>query len=424
MAHGSPYDNAASVTSQVFFCAAPIRLDAYNGCEFACTYCFSRRRSRLWADSGIKQASHRAFANRLDRVAAGQVGSALDEFLRQRVPIQLGGLHDPFSERERTEGVTLKLLEALKKHDYPTLISTKGDIVAEEPYVSLLQEMNVLVRFSAAGVSELIRSQIDRNCPNFETTLKSILTLSSRGIATALRVQPVFPGYELDALRMTRAAALAGAVQVSFEYIKLPNELSEREISRMSEALGYDLKERMNSLGRSSLGRDYSLCPAAKKPFVRRAKDTCHELGIRFGAGDTEFIPWSDGAGCCGSSDLLPRSPYHFTANLTGVIKKARKAKRKTLRFSDLENEWAPQMSVGNYLASRTRRSVSPEDQLSDWLGLLAARWNGGNSPYSPDFFDGVVFSGKYDRRGYKIFRLSHSIDDSIIQRPSAQDAP
>ncbi len=406
------YKNAASVTSQVFFCAAPIRLDAYNGCEFACTYCFSRRRSRLWADSGVRRASDTAFAKRLDRVALGQIASALDEFLQRRVPIQLGGLHDPFTERERREGVTLKLLQSLKEHDYPTLISTKGDIVAEEPYLSLLNEMNVLVRFSASGVSEAIRDRIDRKCSGFKTTLKNIRTLSKHGVATAIRVQPVFPGYEKDALRMTRAAARAGVRQVSFEYIKLPNELSSREIAGMNDALGYDLKERMSALGRSTVGRDLSLSPAAKKPFVIRARDLCHELGIRFGAGDTEFIPWSDGAGCCGSSDLLPRGGQHFTANLSGVIKQARKVHRKTLRFSDLEREWAPQNSVGSYLASRTRWSVSPENNLSDWLGLLAARWNGGSSPYSPDLFDGVGFSGRYDGRGYKIFRLSQSIEE------------
>ena len=406
------YKNAASVSSQVFFCAAPIRLDAYNGCEFACTYCFSRRRSRLWADSGIKHASATAFANRLDRVASGQIASALDEFLQKRVPIQLGGLHDPFTERESREGVTFKLLQSLKEHDYPTLISTKSDIVAKEPYLSLLSTMNVLVRFSASGVSESIRHRIDRKCSDFKMTLKNIRALSEIDIATAIRVQPVFPNYEKDALRMTRAAAQAGVRQVSFEYIKLPNELSSREIAGMNDALGYDLKEYMKTLGISTVGRDYALSSAKKKPFVIRARNLCRTLGIRFGAGDTEFIPWSDGAGCCGSSDLLPRGGHHFTANLSGIIKQARKARRKTLRFSDLEREWAPQMSVGNYLASRTRWSVSPEDDLPDWLGLLAARWNGGISPYSPDLFDGVKFSGRYDDRGYKIFRLSQSIEE------------
>jgi len=130
MSAGS-YKHAASVSGQVFFCAAPIRLDAYDGCQFGCVYCFSRRRARRWSNKGVHAANSKAFELRLKRVAAGNYLSALDEFLAMRVPIQLGGLHDPFTPREKSFGVTYQLLRILCDSNYPTLISTKGELVVD-----------------------------------------------------------------------------------------------------------------------------------------------------------------------------------------------------------------------------------------------------------------------------------------------------
>src|SRR5262245_40227297 len=149
----SSYKHAVSVSGQIFFCAAPIRLDAYDGCQFGCVYCFSRRRARRWASKGVHAANSKAFEQRLKRVAEGNYLSALDEFRAIRVPIQLGGLHDPFTPREKSSGVTYRLLRILSDFNYPTLISTKGELVADTQYVSLLRQMNVVVRFSAAGVA-------------------------------------------------------------------------------------------------------------------------------------------------------------------------------------------------------------------------------------------------------------------------------
>jgi len=265
------YKHAVSVTGQVFFCAAPIRLDAYDGCQFGCLYCFSRKRTRWWAKKGLHQASVRAFEGRLNRVAAGLFASALDEFLGARVPIQLGGLHDPFTPRERTLEVTLRLLRVLRDRQYPTLISTKGELVAEHEYLAVLKEMIVAVRFSAAGVSEKYRLQIDRRCADFDRTLEKISKLACNGVATALRIQPVIPGFEQNALDIARKAAAAGAKRISFEYLKLPKETVANEIKVLSSIVGFDLLKYMSRAGLSTVGWDYSLLASVKCPFCIRS---------------------------------------------------------------------------------------------------------------------------------------------------------
>lgn len=401
------YKHSLSVTGQIYFCSAPIRLDAYDNCQFGCVYCFSRKRSRTWASPGLHQANPAAFRQRLERVSRGEIASAVDEFLQRRVPIQLGGLQDPFTLREARQRVSIELLRVLRDHNYPTLISTKGSILLEEEYVSILQDMNVVVRFSAAGVRESARPVIERHCDGFEGTLRKIDVLTGRGVICALRLQPIFPGCEKEALDMAESAAAVGARQISFEYLKLPNESIRAEMTAASAVLGYDIVAHMRGLGVSKLGPDWSLIADVKRPFVREARGLCRRIGVNFGAGDTEFIPWSDGNGCCGSSDLVQTEGNQFVANFVGAIKASLKTPHKRVEFSQLFDTWSPTESIGNYMDYRKRISVAEAGGLSDWLALVAKRWNGGKSPYSPAFFDGVVSTGDQDEAGFRIYDAS-----------------
>jgi hypothetical protein len=287
--------------------------------------------------------------------------------------------------------------------NYPTLISTKGELVVDAEYLSLLQEMNVVVRFSAAGVSERFRPSIDRRCASFGKTLEKISTLTARKIATTLRIQPVIPGFEEDALRMTREAALAGAHQISFEYLKLPKESLRTDVRVMSGVIGFDILKHMKATGIAEQGWDYALVPQAKRNFIMTARKHCHESGLSFGAGDTEFIPWSDGDGCCGSASRYLHRSTQFRANYVGAIKSALSHPRKEVCFRSIEEVWSPNKPVSTYLDSGSRNGAS-DHPGSDWMRLIAARWNGRLGPYSPAFFDGVRWTGKVDALGFRIY--------------------
>jgi DNA repair photolyase len=408
------YKHAISVTGQIFFCAAPIRLDSYDTCQFGCTYCFSRDRARTWASKGIHQANPVAFRKRMERVAQGEIASAVDEFLARRVPLQLGGLQDPFTPIEGELGVTRDILETLRDFQYPTLISTKGSLPLAEPYLTLLSEMNVVVRLSAAGIPEHLRKIIEPRSDGFDATIDKLARLSAKGITTGLRIQPIFPGFEAEALAMATASAKAGVKQLSFEFLKIPGETVGTEIAAASKALGYDIVEHMRAKGVTRLGPDWSLSRDAKRPFVRQARQLCRSLDVKFGAGDTEFIPWSDGNGCCGASELTQEGANHFTANFVGSIRASLARPDKKVRFETLLELWSPEQSIGNYMD--WRRRIPPDERVgfTDWLAILSRRWNGGKSPYSPAFFDGVVATTEFDGNGFRIY------DASVLARELA----
>jgi DNA repair photolyase len=372
-----------------------------------CVYCFSRVRARAQTIEGIHAASPDALRRRFERVRAGSIASALDEFLQRRIPIQLGGLQDPFTPREASAGTTLELLKVLRDEQYPTLISTKGNLFLQPEYLDVLTGMNVVFRISAAGIRESLRPIVERRCDPFEVTVRKIAVLHGHGIPVALRIQPVFPRFEAEALEMAAAAAEAGARRVAFEYLKLPSEHMRQDIGRLTRELGYDVIDTMREMGICKVGPDWSLSRDAKRGFVRAARQHCRRLGVHFGAGDTEFIPWSDGDGCCGSSNDFLTGSAQFTANFVGAIKSALETKSKQVRFSYLKRQWSPRESVGNYFDWRSR--VAPEGRhgRTDWLALMARRWNVSKSPYSPAFFDGVMTTDRKDAEGFTIYDAS-----------------
>ena len=399
------YKHYTTITSQLYFCSSPIRLDTYNRCQFGCSYCFSRNRQGDNTEKSIKKASSKGFEKRMARVNSSIIQSGLDEFLERRVPIQLGGLFDPFSPMELTQKATLGVMNTLKDYQYPTLISTKGHIFMRPEYSSILKRMNVYVRLSAAGVAEKYRSGIDIGCDSFNRVLDKIKFISDLGLPVSLRIQPVIPGFEEDALRMTELASKAGVSHVSFEYLKITAESRDRELKQVLKTTGVDIWAKMESLGLMKLGRDYTLVKQAKWNFLFRAKKLCVELGIKFGAGDTEFIHLSDGEGCCNGSGFFLKKSNQFRGNFVGVISKNKD--NEQVKFDDLKSEWTPLGNIHRYLTTNSR-SRDMSGKYPSLLSLLSHRWNGSRGPYSPAFFHGVTWNGRVDSNGYKIYQFKH----------------
>jgi hypothetical protein len=267
--------------------------------------------------------------------------------------------------------------------------------------------MNALVRVSAAGVSESRRLSLEVGClPNYRIAQLGE-SLARKGVRTSLRIQPVIPGFEDDALAFAALGANAGFSHVSFEYLKIGIEDKSGTIARIERAVRSPVWQEMKARGVKRLGRDYTLRTNAKRLFLEKAKAFCRSAGVSFGAGDTEFIHQSDGEGCCNGSSLFLRDATQFTGNFVGLLK--RKRIGDLVRFSELREKWSPTRNMHQYLTTNSRTRAKGKT-LSSWIGLISHRWNGRSSPYSPGFFFGVVDTGKRDQGGMSIYRVSDSL--------------
>lgn len=396
------YKHAITVSSQGYFCSSPIRLDSYNRCQFGCHYCFSRNRAKANSKVGLRTASVNALRARFKRISDGRIFSALDEFLLKRVPIQFGGMQDPFSPFERQFSATLDLLRILVENDYPTLLSTKSDLLVEPEYLDLLRQGNFYVRLSASSVNSSTKSHLEPGTPSHEAMLGVCDSLSRSKVPVSIRVQPVIPGFESEALKLTDMFARAGAKHFSYEYLKMPTEGLDGYARRLKRALGFDVWEYMRAKGVYRLGRDYLLRPEEKVVFLREARERCRLLGVGFGAGDTEFIHFSDGAGCCNGSEAFLRSAHQFKANFVGLLKPS--ISSRNVRFSDIDSTWSPSFNVHPYLTTNSRGRFVGEG-VSSWKGLVRHRWFKGTGPYWPGFFWGVKETGESDSDDLPIYR-------------------
>src|SRR5439155_1869145 len=176
--HHAHYKHYIGVTSQIAFCQVPLRLDSFNQCSFSCSYCFAKSRGGNRGPRKLQISDAANLENRFRRIGDGHVASAVDEFLKKRIPIQLGGMTDPFSPFEQRSGATLRLVRILMSQNYPTLISTKGTILGDTKYLEMLAAGNFLVRFSISVIREAERTCIEQGTPPLFDLLRIIEILT------------------------------------------------------------------------------------------------------------------------------------------------------------------------------------------------------------------------------------------------------
>lgn len=127
--------------SQIILCEYPIRLDTYEGCSHDCKYCFARNKRDI---SKVKPLPS---AEAVRRFANGE-RSQNTRWCDWAIPLHWGGMSDPFQPLEKRYGESLKVLQVLAETQYPVIVSTKGKLIAEEPYLSLIAKCNIVVQIS------------------------------------------------------------------------------------------------------------------------------------------------------------------------------------------------------------------------------------------------------------------------------------
>jgi len=400
------YRYALGLTSQLPFCATPIRLDPYNKCQFGCGYCFASTRKGFGRGGGLQVVDSNLIEDRLSRVESGVVRSALDEFLERRIPLQLGGMSDPFSKIEFTEKKTLHLIQILKRYSYPFIISTKSTLVATDMYLAALDGANAYVRFSTTVVSESLKARIDVGCPSISEVANAAKRLSIAGIPVSFRFQPIIPSFELEAFRLIDLASEIGVKHISAEYLKVPLEANLRFGRGLREIMNCEPIAFYRQLGALKSGSEYVLPLAYRSKFLIEMYKYAKSNGLSFGFADNDLLLHSDGASCCSASDLYLSNSNNFEANIVVLAKK--KKHSEEIYFSELLNAWIPENSVGTYLNSKSRIQIKVSGQ-PDWPSYLKRFWQGEDRLYSPDYFDGVKKTGKRDANGLFIYKRVQS---------------
>lgn len=398
------YTTPLSLTSQFFFCGLPLRLDSYRGCAFQCNFCFARYRGGNTPAAAVIPADPHTVSRRLSRAFSSSTWdeSLLGQFLRRRCPVHFGGMSDPFQPAERTHGVSRCFLADLAEHHYPTVISTRSDLVAGDPYLELLQQNgNVIVQFSFVSTVTKVAARFEPRSSSPADLLRAAVRLRDAGINVTARWQPYIPGVSEKPAAFIRHVTDAGIQHVALEHLKVPFEQnhplwSEFTCAAGSKLLGWLKDNAMNQHD----GREYVLPARLKIDTVLEAREAARRFGVTFGAADNELQYLSDTACCCSGVEQFPGFSAWFKHQIGYAIRKCR---RKRIVYGAIAREWLPDGSVDRWLNSHTRLGdrSGAEGSLQDHM---KHRWNSVTLPFSPASFYGVVPTDEFTPSGYRVY--------------------
>ena len=170
--------------SQVF----PYTINAYTGCEHACSYCYARFMRRF---SGHKELWG-AFVD--VKVNAPQL---LAKQIQHKTParVWVSGVCDPYQPLETKYRLTRQCLEILIANHWPVSVQTKSPLVTRD--IDLLRKgEGVEVGLSIATADEHIRQIFEPHAPSIPSRIAALQAMYEAGIQTFVMIAPILPGAE------------------------------------------------------------------------------------------------------------------------------------------------------------------------------------------------------------------------------------
>ena len=402
-------------SGEIADCSLPMTLDTYSNCSFGCVYCFSQYQR------GIGGAAQDYYAKNVKSINVDKVKkifsledkkSQFYEYVKDKRPIQYGGLSDQFDEFERKYGQTYELLKYLKEINYPICFSTKSAWVFNDPkYQELFKGAdNWNVKFSIITLDEQDAKRIEMGVPSPKERLaamKKYNELSKGG--TTLRLRPFIPGVsDKTYLDLIRAAHEAGATAVTTEFFCLEMrsiKTAKEHYDVISKCAGFDIvdfyRKYSNGTGYLRLNRK------VKEKYIKNMQDLCKELGMRFYVSDAHFKECSNNCCCCALNKDWDYSRGNFSAALQ-IAKKVGK-----VYWSDIEKDMYflnfPMVdAIGFNINSSENKAKYMGMTMKDYLHYL---WNNpkmGQSPYK--IFEMVLVPDGYDENNNIIYKYNPKV--------------
>ncbi|MFW5659556.1 MAG: PA0069 family radical SAM protein, partial [Bacteroidota bacterium] len=203
-----------------------LSLNAYQGCEHGCAYCYARNAHEYWGYSAGVDFEQKI----LYKPEAPEL--LLDYFRKVKTvqAISMSGNTDCYQPVERELQLTRRLLERFLAHRHPVGLITKNALILRD--IDLLSELAkdelVHVYVSLNTLDEEVRRKTEPRTASVKRRLQAIEKLSSAGVPVGVMVAPIIPGLTLDAVPgVLKAVAEAGARNAGYTMVRLNGQVGE-----------------------------------------------------------------------------------------------------------------------------------------------------------------------------------------------------
>lgn len=325
------------IKRDVMECNLPFRGDTYDGCYHNCIYCYARCQKEfrnIWYTDNPRPADIFKLKNRFSSGFSfrgiGRKGDTyyVDRTINHRFPIRLGTQVDCFQKCEKEYRVTYEFMKYLVEHNYPFMINTKSDLVAEDEYVDLMKKANkgyVVVQITLTSLDPIIR-KVELRAPSPERRLHALKVLSDQGIPTQVRYSPIIPMLDYDAEDLLKQAAEYGAIDIITEYLRL----SPLAAKRFNENIGLNLVKNVYEPHGHFSKSYYRLNKDYKFKRYKELKKTAERFGLNFYVCSEEDPSINNCENCCGT-DKYCGFDNNNTAAANNIYRLIRKKGELTL---------------------------------------------------------------------------------------------
>lgn len=173
-------------------------INAYTGCQHACTYCYARFMKRTtghiepWGEFvDVKINAPELLRKEINKKPRGRAW--------------ISGVCDAYQPLEKKYELTRKCLEILVAHDWPITIQTKSPLVLRDKEL-IRKASDIEVGLTVTTADDNIRRLFEPNAPPIKERIRALDELHKAGIRTFAMIAPMLPNAE------ELAALLSGKV--------------------------------------------------------------------------------------------------------------------------------------------------------------------------------------------------------------------
>lgn len=308
-------------------CLYSFEIDTYGrGCIHNCVYCYAKAELTVhgWWNNPIPvPVDINEIRKTFYTVFETEKNSKWRTIMENRIPLRIGSMSDSFMWTDTKYKVTQELLKILKFYDYPYVVFTRSDLIANDEYLKLIDPKLAAIQFSMSSTNETLLKKIEPGAPSANRRLKALKKLNENGYWTTVRINPFFPirpdGYFSDP-NFKWNGDVPKFDFSSFEMIdelaeyKVPSvlagfvRLSSYSINSIERVTGFNLREfyRKDLVNKSK--RDFHFTDREIRYYYEQIKNRCQSNAIQFttcyiGNGENHFWKdqdlWSNKSDCC-----------------------------------------------------------------------------------------------------------------------------
>ncbi|RZJ71610.1 PA0069 family radical SAM protein [Flavobacterium sp.] len=202
-------------------------MNAYQGCEHGCIYCYARNSHEYWGYSAGLDFERKILVKK-------NAPLLLEEKLKsknwQASTIVMSGNTDCYQPAEKKFQITRQCLEVFHKFRHPVAIITKNALISRDmDIVAKLAADNLIgVNVSITSLSEKTRQLVEPRTATIKKRLDTVKMLSDAGVPVNVLIAPIIPGINShEVLPLAKAAADAGAVSIAHTIVRLNGQIAE-----------------------------------------------------------------------------------------------------------------------------------------------------------------------------------------------------